>query len=573
MDAFISAENLAQSLGGKDIFSGITFEVHSGEKLAIVGPNGVGKSSLLRIIAGNDQAVEGRLKQCAFSTCSLLNQHFDNTLGLSVREALEKSSAASTLQHSVGEALKKFGFTGAEEQLIAELSGGEKTRLQLARIWLSGAELLLLDEPTNHLDTANLDWLEEFINEYPHTVILVSHDRYFLDRTVKRVLELRPDGITSYPGNYSAYYQAKMTKLACDEKTFWEQEKAAQKLSHAISEQKHWAGQAHEKAAVKARESGIKSSKVYYRNKAKKSEQRVKNNINRLERLEKERIERPKAARSIDLSFTSGTRASKGILLAEGLSKHFNQRSLFANGKFDLRYGEKVALLGNNGAGKTTMLRMIAGLEPLDEGEMWTSPSLRLGYLDQELQTLDGKRTVLDELLAIHYDPRRVRTLLADLLLSGETVFKPCAVLSMGERVRVAMAKLLLGTYDLLLLDEPGNYLDLPSREKLEQALEVFGGSLILVSHDRYMVERVAGTIWAIENGEIKVYPGRYSAYRDNCLAAQVKPTALAPERLELEIKKSRLISHLSLLDRSRNEAEYLRLEKEFLETLRRLQE
>ncbi|MDD4802517.1 MAG: ABC-F family ATP-binding cassette domain-containing protein [Syntrophomonas sp.] len=567
-----SADNIAQCYGERDIFSKINFEVEAGEKLAIVGPNGVGKSSLLRIIAGIDQPAGGRLKYYASASCGLLTQSFDDTTFATVREGLEQILPTTVFQRSIGEAVKKFDFSGREDQLIQKLSGGEKTRLQLARIWLSGAELLLLDEPTNHLDTENLKWLERFVREYPGTIMLVSHDRYFLDRTVSRVLELRADGVVSYMGNYSVYHQAKLEKLARDEKTFLEQEKQARKLDQAIQEQTTWANKSHDRAARKAIEQGLKKGgKVYYRAKAKKLDSRVQNNIKRLERLEKERIMRPKTSRAIDLTFTTGLRARNGIILAEGIAKTFNKRHLFADSKFSLRYGEKVGLVGLNGSGKTTLLRIIAGLELMDTGELWRSPSLRMGYLDQEMQSLDKSRTILEEVATACPDRGRVRNLLADLLLTGEAVFKPCAVLSMGERVRVALAKLLLGTYDLLLLDEPTNYLDLESREKLEEAMEAFGGSLIMVSHDRYLMERVVDTVWAIENCQVRVYPERYSDYTKSRLYDEPKQKWPQADRLELEIKKARLISELSVIDRTRNEAEYLRLEKEFLETVNQL--
>ncbi len=568
-----SAENLAQNFAGTDIFKGVNFEVQAGEKLAIVGANGVGKSSLLRIIAGIDQAVEGSVKYYNRASCGLLTQYFDDAQMSTVLEALEEALPAGAILRSPGEALKKFAFTGRETQLVANLSGGEKTRLQLARIWLSGAELLLLDEPGNHLDAENLEWLESFINQYPDTVVLVSHDRYFLDRTVKRVLELRSDGITSYAGNYSAYYQAKLEQRARNEKIYWDQQKQAEKLNDAIQEQKIWAGKAHDQAARKASNIGIKNAKVFYRNKAKKTERRVKNNIKRLERLEEERIARPEKVRTIDLSFTGERRAHKEILRAEDIAKAFNSRSLFMNGQFSLKYGEKAALVGANGSGKTTLLRIIAGLETLDAGGIWCSPSLRLGYLEQEVKSLDQSHSVLHELAGICPDQGRVRNLLADLLITGDAVFKPCRVLSMGEKVRVALAKMLLGTYDLLLLDEPTNYLDLPSREKLENALAAFGGSLVIVSHDRYLLAKVAQKVWVIENAQVTAYPGNYPDYIEHRSICHSQQQAGESDRLELEIKKARLISELSMIDRSKDEGSYLRREQEFLEVIRRLRD
>jgi len=525
---------------------------------------------LLRIFAGVDEPSAGSIEYYSDTNCALLSQTFEIQPGITVMESLEL--AAGSQVHPPGEAIKRFGFAGQESRLASQLSGGEKTRLALAGIWLSEADLLLLDEPTNHLDIQNMDWLEGFILEYPGTIILVSHDRYFIDRTVKRVLELNPAGVTSYPGNYTDYQQALRTKTAQAAKSWQQQEKRSKKLRQAISEQKNWAENAHRHAVDKARQSGIKSSKVHYRSQAKKSASRVQNNIHRLERMREEEIERPKTERTIDLSFKNKTRSSHTVLRAEGISKSFGRHLLLANGRFTLQHGEKAALIGANGTGKTTLLRMIAGLEAPDQGELWVSPSLKIAYLQQEMQTLNHEQTVLEELLTVNNDPGRVRSLLADLLLCGDAVFKPCGVLSQGERVRVALARILLGVYDLLLLDEPGNYLDLPSREKLEEALQAFTGSIILVSHDRYMLERVASSVWAINRQSIKVYPGSFSDYQAKLLAEK-NPARESKSQLDLEIRKSRLISQLSQVDRNRNEAEYLRLEKEFLATMRLLQE
>lgn len=568
------ADSLAQSFAGRDIFRGVSFEIQTGEKLAIVGPNGIGKTSLLKIMAGQDEPAGGSLKYLRPVRAGITVQNFAVPKDARVLEYLMESAPDARLSTDLGLVLKKFNFVGREEYLISCLSGGEKTRLQLAGIYLTGAELLLLDEPTNHLDQENLYWLEEFISGYPHTVVLVSHDRRFLDHTVNRILELRPDGITSYPGNYTCYYNARMGKRAQDEKTFWNQEKQSRKLQKAIDEKKAWAGKAHNEAAKKALAMGWKKGgKVYLRGKAKKMDKQVKNNIRRLERLQEERIARPPKEKAIDLSFTIDRRAASNILLAEGIAKAYGSKKLFADSSFSLQYGEKAGLLGANGSGKTTLLRILAGSEQPDKGSLWLSPSLRIGYLEQEIDSLGGSQTVLDEIADICPDRSRVRQLLADLLFTGDAVYKPCSVLSMGERVRVALARLLLIPYDLLLLDEPTNYLDLPSREKLEQALQAYNGSIIIVSHDRWLMDQVTSSTWHIDDGRIQVYPGNCSEFRESQQYKHLEAGLESFERLELEIRKARLIGELSTLDRVKNEAEYLRLEKEFQDTVRKLME
>ncbi|HCF48712.1 MAG TPA: hypothetical protein DER60_00415 [Syntrophomonas sp.] len=566
----LSVDHVSQSFGENDIFSGVSFQVQKGEKVALVGPNGVGKSSLLRIIAGIDRAGTGQVKIKPGTVCRLMTQQFSSGRNLTVGQWLQEAHLSGSGHRSADEALKQFAFRQLKEQPLGNLSSGERTRLQLAGLWLAEAELLLLDEPTNHLDIENLQWLQAYINDSPDTVIMVSHDRYFLDRTVGRVLELSQHGITAYPGNYSDFYQARLKKLAQDTRLYFDQEKQARKLQEAIEEQKQWAGQAHRKAAQKAADLGLKKGgKVFFRGKAKKLESRVKNNIKRLERLQEERIARPRKARGIDLSFTAGRRSNNCIVWGEDLSKSFPGKTLFTNSAISLSHGRKAALTGPNGSGKTTLLRIIAGLEPLDEGSLWLSPSLKVGYLEQEMKALNQERTVLQEAGAFCTDRQRVRNLLADLLFTGDSVYKPCRVLSMGERLRVALAKLLLGSSDLILLDEPSNYMDADSRHKLEQALTAFGGSLIVVSHDRYLLERVADQVWIIENRKIMIHPQSYAEYQLD--RSSLRWHAIAERRMELEMKKDRLLSELSLIDRRCKEVEYLKVEAEFLAVVEQL--
>jgi len=565
----LSVDNVAQSFGEKDVFKGVSFQVHKGEKAALVGPNGVGKSTLLRIIAGIDQAKAGQVKLKPGTVCRLMTQQFAGGSNLTVGQWLRQAYTSGPGHRSVDEALKKFTFRQFKERPLLNLSSGERTRLQLAGLWLAEADLLLLDEPTNHLDMENLQWLQGYINDSPDTIIMVSHDRYFLDQTVQVVFELHPEGVTSYPGNYSDYYMARQKILALDSKLYLNQEKQARRLQEAIDLQKQWAGQAHRQAKKKARAMGSKAAKVYFRSKAKKLEGRVKNNIKRLERLQQERIARPRKTREIDLSFTSRRRAHNCILLGENLAKSYPGKTLFTDSIISLNHGQKAALIGSNGSGKTTLLRIIAGLEPLDNGSLWCSPSLRVGYLEQEMQSLNLEQTVLQEVSAVCSDEHRVRSLLADLLFTGDSVYKSCRVLSMGEKLRVSLAKLLLGSSDLILLDEPSNYMDVDSRHKLEQALIAFGGSLIVVSHDRYLLDQVADQVWVIEDQKITVHPQSYSEYQLSKVIRHQESTA--EKRMELEIKRDRLLSQLSLIDRRLKEAEFLRIEAEFLSVVEQL--
>lgn len=559
-----SAEDLVQTKNGHNIFKNVSLELESGEKTALVGPNGIGKTTLLRIIAGIDPPASGKLRFFQPVKIGNLDQYSGFDTDSDVKTILK--SAVSDHNHSWREALSRFNFTAQADQKVSLLSGGEKTRLQLARLWLQDCGLLLLDEPTNHLDMAQLAWLERYLNEYPGTVLIVSHDRYFLDRVAGRILELGKTGITSYPGNYSAYKKAKEAKFAQDLKSYYDQEKQARKIEQAIQELTSWEEKAHRESRKKANANGPSmGGKEYYRVKAKKLAKRVKNTVKRFERLKEERIAKPKQEPGINLSFQEHRHGGSRLLTAAGVSKSYGDRVILDRIHFYLRPGEKTALTGNNGTGKTTLLRLILNHEPIDQGELWISPAAKVGYLDQEIQAIDNRRTILEEVTRTGCQPALARQMLAGLLIRGDAVFKPCSVLSMGERVRVALVKLLVGQYDLLLLDEPTNFLDLESREKFEEALQAFEGALIVVSHDCYLLDRVCNTTWYLENSTLTIYPGTFSEYQ----AAQAKNQTdgnSKEEKIRLELRLARLEGELSRLDREQNGSEYRMLEEEYFQ-------
>jgi macrolide transport system ATP-binding/permease protein len=563
--------DLAQSFDGREIFRGVKLEVAIGEKVALVGANGVGKTSLLRIIAGIQPPTGGNLSFFKPAKIVMLNETVDCRSEVTVAGYLQAALCLSNSAGACGEVIKKFGFTQSDTRRITTLSGGEKTRLQLARIWMAQPDLLLMDEPTNHLDTAHLDWLEQLIRQFKGTVLLVSHDRYFLDRSVTRVLELQAAGLTSYPGNYSDYARAKQLQFEQDLKTYFDQQRRAKKLQRALTELDEWADRGHRESRRKARSEGpAMGLKEYYRGKAKKLAQRVKNNRKRLQRLREEQINRPRPAATVALEF-NGPRSSGNCLLSgSNIGKSFGTLPLFKQSNFAVSAGEKIGLIGPNGSGKTTLVKILLGQEGLDSGSFWFSPRLKIGYLDQELLTLEGTKTILAEVIGANGDLKSARNLLAGLLFQGEAVLKRCAVLSKGERVRVGLAKLLLGDCNLLILDEPTNYLDLPSRERLEAALGDYQGAVLTVSHDRYLLNRVCTTIWSIAAQNVHTYPGNYAEY----LASQapVDREERRVRKLQLELRQARVLGELAKLDRQRFPQEYQRLDAEYREIVRELQ-
>lgn len=574
----VQIQDLSKSYGFREIVKNINFIVRENEKVALVGPNGVGKSTLLRIIAGLEAPTSGTVRFFRKPlSIGYIPQDPDFSTELTAWDVLleEQARLGSAAQASAAEAISRFGITKAEADLpVAFLSGGQRTRLALARMWLSRPEFLLLDEPTNHLDMDGLMWLEDFVRKYPGTALVVSHDRYFLDRVVSRVVELAPDRATEYAGTYTDYRRAKAKAFEEQLARYKAEQKEIRRIEEAIERQMRWFEKAHRDAG---KNTEIRSSEHFYRARAKRAAKRAKATVKRLESMKARSVEKPRPERAITLAGFNEGAAGRRIVVAEDLTKSFD-KPLFEGSDFSILRGEKVGIVGPNGAGKTTLVRMILGEESPSAGTLWVSPGVKAGYLDQELSGLNPEASVLDEVLSLF--PRRskevvtrVRTFLGCFLFSGDDVEKQIRVLSTGERKRVALLKLLLSDYNLLVLDEPTEHLDLPAREKLEEALSAYSGTLLLVSHDRYLLSRVCTKVLAIEERRIRTYLGGFEEYWEKRKAAQ---TARAPdtqgpsvERLLLETRLAYLSSTLALM--SKDDPEYAALEGEFFRVARKL--
>lgn len=517
---------LSKSYGFREIVKNIDFIVREGEKVALVGPNGVGKSTLLKIIAGHEAPTSGTVRFFRKPlSIGYLPQDPDFGATPTAWDVLleEQERLGFAAQASAAEAISRFGFTQAEAGLpVDNLSGGQKTRLALARMWLSQPEFLLLDEPTNQLDMDGLIWLEGFVRRYSGTVLVVSHDRYFLDRVVSRVVELAPDRATEYSGTYTDYRRAKAKAFEEQLARYEAEQKGIRRIEEAIDRQMRWFEKAHRGAG---KNTEIRASKYFYRARAKRAAKRAKATVKRLESMKDRSVEKPRPERAITLAGLSEGAGGRRIVVAKGLGKSFG-KPLFEGSNFAVLRGEKVGIVGPNGSGKTTLIRMILGEEPPSAGTLWVSPGVKAGYLSQELADLDHKASVLGEVLSLFPEHTKevvtkVRTLLGRSLFSGDDVEKRIGVLSTGERKRVALVKLLLSDYNLLVLDEPTEHLDLPAREKLEEALSAYSGTLLLVSHDRYLLSRVCTKVIAIEEGRIRTYLGGFEEYWEKRKAAQ----------------------------------------------------
>ncbi len=553
----LACQNISKAYGADEILNNIQFHIEAREKLAIVGINGAGKSTLLKIIMGEEEADDGQVIIGKDITLGYLAQHqdsyYDKTIyeellsvkqdvidlqrqirqlemdmknleGRALEDALERYTRMNhTFEQQDGYAfesmitgiLKGLGFSESDfNRPVSELSGGQKTRVSLGRLLLSRPDVILLDEPTNHLDLNNIRWLESYLANYDGAVIIVSHDRYFLDKIVTKVVELENTRGTIYHGNYS-YYAAKREEV---------------RLSR-------YRAYMNQQAEIKHQEAVITKLKQFNREKSiKRAESREK----MLDRME--RIEKPQEIHDeMRLTLTPAIESGNDVLLVEGLTKSYGNHVVFSDIHMDIKRGERVALIGNNGTGKTTILKIINQLLPKDAGRVVLGAQVHIGYYDQEHQVLHPEKTIFDELQDAYptMTNTKVRNVLAAFLFTGEDVFKQIKDLSGGERGRVSLAKLMLSNANFLILDEPTNHLDITSKEILENALKNYSGTLLYVSHDRYFINRTATRILDLTPSGITSYIGNYDYYVEQQLVSTAREEARATGiKNETEAKK-----------------------------------
>ncbi|MCR4781829.1 MAG: ABC-F family ATP-binding cassette domain-containing protein [Lachnospiraceae bacterium] len=528
---YLSVSNLSKSFGDRSLFDGISFSLDKNERLGICGPNGCGKTTLLKILMGEEDYDSGSINISGDLNVGYLAQYQSDMLKGNIldvvlsskselikmesklRDMEEKMNSLSGeelkihLNHyhedmnqfekeggyvfrsqAVG-VLKGLGFSEEEFSLdFNSLSGGQKTRVSLGRLLLSNPDILILDEPTNHLDISSVEWLEGFLSSYNGALILVSHDRYFLDHIIDHVLDIAGMDTRLYTGNYTEYVEKKRIIVNSELKAF---EKQQDKIAHE--------------------EEVIKTLQRFNREKSIKRAESRKKVLDKITVLDKpEDLKDP-----MRLNFVSGTRSGNDVLCVSDLSKGFDGNTLFSNLSFLLTRKERLAILGDNGTGKTTLLRILNGLIPPDTGTVKIGSNVTIGYYDQAQQNLCDDNTVFTELRNEYptFNDTRIRNTLAAFGFSGEEVDKRISDLSGGERGRVSLAKLTLKDANLLILDEPTNHLDIRAKEILEDALLEYEGTLLFVSHDRYFVNRIATRIIEINEDLCKSYLGNYDDY------------------------------------------------------------
>jgi ATP-binding cassette subfamily F protein 3 len=546
----LTVHSLSKSYGIDTVFQDVTFNLNAGERLGLVGPNGCGKTTLLRILAGEERPDSGgfhfsppglrlgylaqgltptpgetlsrfldqmtgealssgaRLEALA---AALAAQPEDADLQREYDASLERMQTAAQLQGQVSETLEALGLEGIPlDTPVERLSGGQKTRLALAGVLLSSPQLLLLDEPTNHLDIDMLEWLEGWLVGSPLTraagILIVSHDRAFLDQTVTGILEMDPQTHTlkAYAGNYSDYVGQKLAERERHWQAYTDQLEEIARLRQAAELVR---GQAVFRKGGKA-DTGDKFAKGFFANRSRRTVGRAKNIEQRLEKLlNEERIEKPRASWQMKLDLNQAANSGRDVVMLEDLSVGYDNHALLTGLSLQARYGQHIALIGPNGAGKTTLLRTISGALPPLAGRARLGSGVRAGYMAQEQETLVAGSDALTILRGLApLNETEARAFLHQFLFSEDEVFTPVSKLSYGERSRLALACLVASGCNLLLLDEPINHLDVPSRARFEQALASFKGTVLAVVHDRYFIQGFATEIWEIRQGELRVW-------------------------------------------------------------------
>ena len=582
----LSFQNLAFSFGERELFRNVNFDINDKEKVGFIGSNGVGKTTILKLIRGELEPTEGaviigkdaRLGYMEQHTCSKkgrtlydeLISVFDELINLEI----EINQVNYRLEHGLGNmeedlrlqdelttkfnndggltfrsrtrsALLGLGFTEEDFGLTTDkLSGGQRSKVALAKLLLSKSNLLLLDEPTNHLDIKSVEWLEGFLKNYNGAIFVISHDRYFLDRITDKTVELENRKVRCFKGNYSEFLVKKKAEQQAIEDKYEADMREIQRLEGVVAQQRQW-----------NREKNIKTAE---------------SKLKQIERIKEQLVIPDSKVERIRFHFEPKCVSGNDVIIADGLSKSFGNKLIFKNASLHITRGERVFILGDNGCGKTTFLKTLMGQYAPDDGTFMFGENLFKGYFDQVQAGLDLNKTAIEEIWSRYpkMTQTQVRSALAAFLFKGDDVFKKISELSGGERARIALLSLMLGGYNLLLLDEPTNHLDAFSREELENTLLDYDGTMLIVSHDRYFINKLSTRILELSENGFTEYLGDYDYYiekRASRQPAEAQVKAAKPEKVnDYKLKKEQASQQRKLKTQlSRTENEIAELEKE----------
>ncbi|MEK5443553.1 MULTISPECIES: ribosomal protection-like ABC-F family protein [unclassified Fredinandcohnia] len=553
---------IQKSYGDKIILNNIEFTVQKGDRIGIVGDNGSGKTTLANIITGKIEMDKGSIDM-PFGPISI--GYVKQAAEVTYEEIEEATISGEILEQTSQLGLMKV-HTWDQERAV-HLSGGEKTKLSLAKVWSSSSDLLILDEPTNHLDFKGVEWLIEEMKAYQGAILVISHDRYFLDQTVSQILEIEGGNSFIYQGNYTNYYKEKERLYQSQLHRYDIQQKHKEKIENQMSNLQTWSDKAHRQSTKK------EGFKEFYRVKAKKMDKQIKSKMKRLEKeLEKNKIEKPIEKDELQFHFKQNKKRGKRIVEVKNGEMQFGERILFQNSHFYVKFGERIGILGENGCGKTTLLRIIMGEERISSGELWKSDSLKISYLSQDVTDLEETKTILEYLgITVRDEISEARTIFANIGFNADKIKQPISTLSLGERTRIKLVKLLLDEVDILILDEPTNHLDLVSRESLEKMLQSFQGTILTVSHDHYFLKKMCEKLLVFDNQVIKRVEMGLEEYQQKNHQEPKTIQNKEEEKLLLDNEISATIGKLSLL--SKDDPMYEELDKKLLALMKKKRE
>lgn len=563
----LSMKEIEKYYAANKVLSSVTFEINEGEKAAIVGRNGCGKTTIFKLIAGIEKYEKGMLALKKGIRMGYLEQVpavfqgsvYDVLLG-GVEEVtrlraqmteLERRMSLEKDEKLMEELIAGYGRLAAQYEAVEgynvesrvdmvttglqiprsmygmdfeNLSGGEKTRILFARILISQPELLLLDEPTNHLDTASIEWLEGFIRDYKGTVLIISHDRYFLDNAVGRIIEAEDGECESFDGNYSYYVKEKERRLLVEFENYQDQQKKIKRMEEAIKRLRDWGNRG--------------DNEKFFRKAAS-----IQKALDRMVKLDRPVLDR----KGVFLSFEAAGRSGRDAIACEEVTKSYGSKLLLQKADMLVRFGERVGIIGPNGSGKSTLIKMITGEEIPDEGIIKMGSNVKIGYLEQITAFEDESKSILDEFKSsLKLTEGEARGRLAKFLFFKDSVFKRVSGLSGGEKTRLKLAELMYSDINLLILDEPTNHLDIDTREALEAALEDYEGTILFISHDRYFINRLADRLYSIEGNSLVEYCGNYDYFKDKRIKEVKNEEKKKETKPKAEDKKPRQMSNNS---------------------------